>query len=89
MTAKVITWYVKECGDGQVRECEWEVFRRARYFGEKGMLRRVQFQVHGVCPNGQLTQETLMDTIVCGDQVKIIRVGKRDDGRVLEVIAEF
>ena len=30
-----------------------------------------------------------MGTLVCGDQVKIVGVGKRDYGRVLEVIAEF
>ena len=30
-----------------------------------------------------------MGTLVCGDQVKIVGVGKGDDGRVLEVKADF
>ena len=30
-----------------------------------------------------------MGTLVCGDQIKIIGIGKGDDGRVLEVLAEF
>ena len=47
------------------------------------------FQVHGVCQNGELIQETLVGTLVCGDQIKIIGIGKGDDGRVLEVIAQF